>query len=579
MTAGISPAAGAAHPELRPVPGAFIVTLEEGAGSGPLHAAISASGGLLHHTFRLLPGRYSVRQMSPDGARALRQVPGVSSVRPDYEVYAALTESVPLLGALVTDFAMRNTDGGLGIAVCVLDTGMNPFHAMFDDDNNVETPTNRVSAWKDFLFGLPDPYDDNGHGSHVAGTIFGRTGLTIAGQPFQGMAPRGRMYIGKVLNFGGTGLFSDLQAGIEWCAGMAPDSPFPPADVISLSLGAGRFHDVCDDDPTGTAQIINAAASAGVLVVSAAGNEQNINAALTPACATGSMAIGATYDADVGAIQFLDCTDPLTVTDRLLCLSNRWDHLDVVAPGCATVSAAGSGGIRLASLCGTSMATAHVAGLAALVMGANRTMTGAEVRQRIVSTALDLGNPGFDRAHGAGRVQAGFAVDVPCHATEPAEASCGDGVDNDCDGQVDCGDGDCCGGAVCGLTDTDGDGFGACDCDDTNPAAWNPPGEVGPLVVTSGGGAAFLDWTPPAEPGSTSVSYDTVRSASAGDFFAGASCVETTDGGDTTATDTQFPLSGATFFYLVRAGNGCPATGAGAGVDSDGVTRTVRICP
>ncbi len=438
VMAALGPAAADEH-ELTPIPGSFLVTLEEGADRGPLKGLLRVFGAELHHDYALTPERVNVRGVPPGVEVALARVPGVRSVVPDYEVHAHLAESVLLIGA---DSVMAQTGGGAGIHVCVLDTGINPAHLMFED-----TPS-RIGAWKDFVNGNADPYDDDGHGSNVAGIVAGRTGLFLGNDPFQGVAPGATLYVGKVLDGSGTGAFSDLHAAIDWCAGLAADSPYPRADVINMSLGAGGFSEVCDaTDPTGTAPVVNAAAAAGVLLVSSAGNDGFNNGAGTPACASGSMAIGATYDANMRRQVFVGCTDRKPRQDRIACFSNRWDFLDVVAPGCVSHSADGEEVATVVGMCGTSQASPHVAGLGALVMAENSGYTADEVRACINGTALDLGDPGFDRAYGNGRIQAAPAVTCNlaggCTPTETSEASCGDEVDNDCDGLVDADDPDC----------------------------------------------------------------------------------------------------------------------------------------
>ncbi len=432
-------AAGPNDHGLTPIPGSFLVTLEEGADRGPLKGLLRVFGAELRYEYELLPDRVNVRGVPPGVEVALSRVPGVRSITPDFEVTAHLAESVPLIGA---DSVAAQVGGGAGIRVCILDTGINPDHLMFSDD-----PT-RIAAWKDFVDEHPDPYDDDDHGSNVAGIIGGTTGLVLNGDPFQGVAPEATLYVGKVLDASGSGMFSDLQAGIEWCAGLGPDPAAPRADVINMSLGAGAFSQVCDAvDPTGTASVVNAAAAAGVLVVSSAGNERNGNAVGTPACASGSMAIGATYDANMRRQIFLGCADQKPRRDQIACFSNHWDSLDVVAPGCVSQSADGSSTSTVVGMCGTSQAAPHVAGLAALVMQTCPELSAADVRQQINDTALDLGDPGFDPTYGNGRIQAGPAVACSdggtCTITQDPELSCSDGVDNDCDGLIDGDDSDC----------------------------------------------------------------------------------------------------------------------------------------
>ncbi len=413
-----------------------MVTLETTADRPALRGMVRAFGGEVKYEYVIMPNRINVRGLPPGAEQALAQAGGVLSVTPDYEVQAHMGESLPIIGAEPVIGS-----GGAGVNVCVLDTGINPNHVMYGD-----TPS-RIVEWKDFVNGLANAYDDEGHGSHVAGVVAGRTGLSVNGAPFHGVSPAANLYIGKVLDSSGSGSFSDVHAGIEWCAGLAGDSPSPAADVINMSLGGGAFGSVCDgNDSTGTAPVVNAAASAGVLVISSSGNEGNSNAVGTPACASGSMAIGATYDADVGRQRWIGtCTDRNTAADQIVCFSNAWDDLDVVAPGCITYSAAHDANSTVVGVCGTSQASPHVAGLAALVMEGNPGLTAGEVRDCINSTALDLGSAGFDRDYGHGRIQAleAVACNTTCTPTETPETSCSDGVDNDCDGATDGADSDC----------------------------------------------------------------------------------------------------------------------------------------
>jgi hypothetical protein len=114
------------------------------------------------------------------------------------------------------------------------------------------------------------------------------------------------------------------------------------------------------------------------------------------------------------------------------------------------------------------------------------------------------------------------------------------------------------------------------DCDDANPDVWATPGEVPALEFAD---HVTLDWTGPVEPGGTSVVFDVLRSEDSADFLAGGSCVESDDGQDLSATDTEEPAAGAIFFYLARASNACPQGEGPLGTDSSGVERPGRACP
>lgn len=443
-----SPALAAGEPHgLTTVPGSFMVTLDTQADRPALRGMIRAFGGEIRYEYVLMPDRINVRGLPPGAEQALANAAGVLSVTPDYVVEAHLAEVAPLIGA---EPVVGN--GGDGAIVCILDTGINPTHLMFDDQPN------RLVAFKDFVNGQGTAYDDNGHGSNVAGIVAGREGLQVGGANFHGVAPSATLYVGKVLDSAGSGAFSDVHAGIEWCSGLAGDSPSPRADVINMSLGGGAFGTVCDsNDTTGTAPVVNAAAAQGVLVVSSSGNEGNSNSVGTPSCASGSMAIGAVYDADLGRQRWAPtCTDRRTAADQIICFSNQWDFLDVVAPGCVSLSADNDTNDTVVGMCGTSQASPAVAGVAALVFAANPGLNAADVRNCINSTALDLGDPGFDRAYGNGRVQAVSAVacNTTCTVTENPEVSCSDGQDNDCDGLTDGADPDCQGGTCAPVGDS-----------------------------------------------------------------------------------------------------------------------------
>lgn len=170
-----------------------------------------------------------------------------------------------------------------------------------------------------------------------------------------------------------------------------------------------------------------------------------------------------------------------------------------------------------------------------------------------------------------------------CGAPPKLETSCGDGVDNDCDGNADCGDYDCCMDGAC-LTGVDGDadGIADCDCDDTNPNVWYPPTEVGPISLEHDAVAGTsLNWSPPADFGGTEVGYDTLRSGDPNDFVFATVCVTDPDPFDLTVSDLEVPTLGSIFHYLVRATNDCPgAVGDGAlGQDSTPTDRSAAGCP
>jgi len=160
---------------------------------------------------------------------------------------------------------------------------------------------------------------------------------------------------------------------------------------------------------------------------------------------------------------------------------------------------------------------------------------------------------------------------VDCGEQFADEAVCNDGIDQDCDGQIDCADVDCCDDLACeDGVDDDGDGVASCDCDDANSSVWALPGGVHDLDVGNSSTKMALTWSPPTDPGGSPVRYDLVRSELAADFMFGAVCVGS-DLTTTSAVDPEEPLPGELFHYLVRAENACPM--------GESVPRQARSCP
>jgi hypothetical protein len=182
-----------------------------------------------------------------------------------------------------------------------------------------------------------------------------------------------------------------------------------------------------------------------------------------------------------------------------------------------------------------------------------------------------------------GSIQFATLAPYACVPSSATELSCANGVDEDCNQQIDCADLECCTVAACadGI-DADGDDVAECDCDDGNPDVWSTPGEAEELHATrqTPGGPALLSWMPPLDPGSGSIEYDALRSNQPG-FGPGATCLTLADPSQPAVTDAVDPSPDGVFFYLVRAVNGCPgAYGVGSlGFGSAGGELTGPACP
>ncbi|MEU1482963.1 S8 family serine peptidase [Streptomyces sp. NPDC005752] len=244
-----------------------------------------------------------------------------------------------------------DVDGtGQGVTAYILDTGIESAHSEFGG---------RVGAGYDAIGDGRDGEDCNGHGTHVAGTVAGVT---------YGVAPAASLVPVRVLNCEGSGTWAGIIAGLDWIAQNAEQ----PA-VVNASLG-GPASSAVDD-------AFDALAAEGTLPVVAAGNEDQDACDVSPARADGVLAAGASDD-----------------QDRQAAFSNWGTCVSLYAPGVDIVSAHLGGGST--TLSGTSMASPHVAGAAALYKEQNPDAAPQEVADWLageatpdVLTGLGSGSP------------------------------------------------------------------------------------------------------------------------------------------------------------------------------------------
>ena len=253
---------------------------------------------------------------------------------------------------------------GAGVTVAVVDTGIDLTHP--DLAANIAGGYNAIDPAK-------SANDDNGHGSHVAGTIAG-VDNTVG---VLGVAPRASLLAVKVLDRRGSGYYSDIIEGIQWSVNNG-------AQVINMSLG-GTY------DSSALHSAVTAAVNAGVVVVAAAGNSgPGDNTVNYPAKYAEVIAVSAT-----------------TSSNTLASFSSRGTEVELAAPGSSIYSTYKGGGYQ--TLSGTSMASPHVAGAAALVIASG--VSGVDnVRARLRTTATDLGAAGKDNLYGYGLVNAKNAM-------------------------------------------------------------------------------------------------------------------------------------------------------------------------
>ncbi len=370
--------------------------------------SVAASAEIIHREYSVVLNGFAAR-LSPETVAQLQNDPEVRRVLPDRPVHAMLEVSVPLVRApeVWNDFGYR----GAGTVVAIIDTGVDYNHA---DLGGCFGPSCKVIGGFDFINNDNDPIDDNGHGTHVAATAAG-------GGPVPGVAPAAKILAYKVLDATGSGSESSVLAGIE--RAVDPNNDGNPADhatVINMSLGGGGD----EDDMLSTA--VDNATSAGVLSVVAAGNSGTYFGIGSPGTARTALTVGATDDND--QIAFFSSRGP-TLVHALL-------KPELTAPG-VEICAAAAPGLFIGPPCrdsthmsisGTSMATPHVTGAAALLRGFDPLLTPEEAKAILQQAAAPL--PLDAVTGGAGRLDVREAFGVTTVLT-PAPLNLG--LDNTSD--------------------------------------------------------------------------------------------------------------------------------------------------
>jgi len=353
----------------KPAHHGYIVVLRD---SVPSAAADAARLGRAHgfrsrHVYSHALKGFSARLGDAQLAR-VKADPDVAFVSPDRAVRAVGQapllpgDSAPTGVRRIGSVSAAQAHQASNVAVAVIDTGVTLSHP----DLNVASGKNCVAAKKS-----ASAADDNGHGTHVAGSIGARNN----GAGVLGVAPGTRIYAVKVLNGAGQGTWSQVICGIDWVTQKASSLNIK---VANMSLAGFGFADGLCGNLLGDAlnRAICRSTSAGVTYVAAAGNSGQEFSTTVPAAYPEVLTVTAMSDSDgaSGALGGAPTCRTGEADDRYASFSNFADPTDtggqahmVAAPGVCIESTWLGGGYRTAS--GTSMATPHAAGTVALCMG------------------------------------------------------------------------------------------------------------------------------------------------------------------------------------------------------------------
>ncbi|MDT0416744.1 S8 family serine peptidase [Streptomyces sp. DSM 41982] len=330
-------------------------------------------------------GSFWKSALPPARGKAAKTGGRVAHLWYDAPVKTALDRSVPQIHA---PEVWKQGYDGTGTKVAVLDTGIDLQHADVKD---------RVLATKSFA-GTATVQDGHGHGTHVASTIAG-SGADSGGE-YKGVTPGASLLIGKVLGDSGSGDDSNVIAGMEWAVEQG-------ADVVSMSLGSDNGR---ESDPSSVALERLSAGSDTLFVVAAGNSGPGASTLGSPGVAESALTVGA-VDRDDSLAPF-SSRGPRADEDHGI-------KPDVTAPGVDIVAARAAGtsmgqpvDAYYTAASGTSMATPHVAGAAALLAQRHPDWDGKRLKEALVSHSMP--SPGATvYAQGTGRIDVAASLDAP----------------------------------------------------------------------------------------------------------------------------------------------------------------------
>ena len=309
--------------------------------------------------------------LTTDVIYRLANSPDIQYISFDSKVFTQLDIGAP---AIKSNYAHKLEYSGKNITVAVVDTGVAPHQDLI-------RPYNRIVGFKDFINNRDKPYDDNGHGTHVAGIIAGN-GYSSRGR-YTGIAPEANILAIKALDSEGSGNTSNIISAISHIVNTKDTYG---TKVINLSIGSPA-NSSCRNDPLCRAVV--EAMNKGIVVVAAAGNSgPGANTIASPGINPNVITVGASNDN-----RTIDVAD-----DTIANFSSRGPTIegvskpDLVAPGVNINSLSNTSLDGYRSSSGTSMAAPFISGTVALMLEKNKSLTPKEIKRELVNACISLNN-------------------------------------------------------------------------------------------------------------------------------------------------------------------------------------------
>ena len=361
------------------IPGQYIVVLNDNTPNPQSIANDMAKehGFTVSHVFNHAIKGFTIQVQNDNALNKIQRNPNVLFIEQD-QVVEAFSQVIPTgIDRIDADLGVAKSGDGTGsvdVDIAIIDTGIDLDHPDLNVYRNVS------------FVGTFTGDDDNGHGSHVAGTAAASDNdIGVVG-----VAPDARLWAVKVLDSNGSGTLSGVIAGIDYVTENADQ-----IDAANMSLG-------CQCKTRAGDIAINNSVDAGVTYVVAAGNSASNAKAFWPASNKNVITVSALADSD-GKCGGLGSSTSYGADDSLATFSNYGNAVDIAAPGVSIYSTYKNGGYATGS--GTSMSSPHVAGSAAVFISNNQGASPAEVKTALISSgvqqsaqctvSLNDGNGGF----------------------------------------------------------------------------------------------------------------------------------------------------------------------------------------